>query len=383
MDTPRPLFSHEFAGGVLASSLPGGRAGASLRFTPDAVAARTADGEELRVPLASAEVSRAGASGRMWFFRDAAAGVTLFSEDPALAAALSAGAPPSLQAKVAEVLAKGRADAKRSASYWLGGLAAAALLVAGGVYGLRAMGRAAVQALPRSVDTKLGELALSSMDLGGPSDTDPVLVGAVEAIAARLTPHVQPAFKLELRVVRAETLNAFALPGGKVVVYTGLLRMAESPEEVAGVLAHELAHVTRRHGLERIAQSIGVVAGVQLLFGDVSGVLAVGSELLQAGTINGYGRAQEHEADMDAVSTLRAAHVDPAALARFFERLAAQQGDTPELLTWLATHPDLKQRVADVRARSKELGSVSSQPFALDYQAVRRHAGAVLDAPAP
>jgi beta-barrel assembly-enhancing protease len=251
------------------------------------------------------------------------------------------------------------------------------------VYGLRAMGRAAVQALPRSVDTKLGELALSSMDLGGPSDTDPVLVGAVEAIAARLTPHVQPAFKLELRVVRAETLNAFALPGGKVVVYTGLLRMAESPEEVAGVLAHELAHVTRRHGLERIAQSIGVVAGVQLLFGDVSGVLAVGSELLQAGTINGYGRAQEHEADMDAVSTLRAAHVDPAALARFFERLAAQQGDTPELLTWLATHPDLKQRVADVRARSKELGSVSSQPFALDYQAVRRHAGAVLDAPAP
>jgi predicted Zn-dependent protease len=232
-----------------------------------------------------------------------------------------------------------------------------------------------VQVLPQSIDEQLGALALEHMELGGPVSADETLQRAVRVAVARLERAQPGSFTFAPRVVESETVNAFALPGGPIVVFTGLLREAESPDQLAGVLAHEMAHVTRRHGLTRIAQSLGVVAAVQLLFGDVSGVMAVAVEVLHEGAVNSYSREQEHEADMDAVQRMRAAGLDAGALADFFELLAKKEGQLPSVLRWLGTHPDLAQRVRDVRAARG--AAVEHEPLNIDWPEVQRRAAKV------
>jgi predicted Zn-dependent protease len=375
------MSAPDFEGGVFATGIEGGRAGARVRVDYDATTATTSDGSVVSVPHGQCVVSVGGASGRMLFFKDRAGDRTIFSEDPALLRHVRAQPPRLLSDELARALGENDLQVRRSRTHWALALAALGVATLGAVYGVRGLGRRAVHALPLSVDTQLGELAASSMDMGGPASTDPVLVEAVQLIEKRLTPHAHAKLPFKLRVVQSDTVNAFALPGGTIVVLTGLLREAGSAEEVAGVLAHEMAHVTRRHGMERIAQSLGVVTAFQLMLGDVSGLVALGAELFQAGTINSYGREQEHEADMDGVDTLLAAGIDPEALAQFFQRLLSTHGDLPSVLAWLGTHPELEQRVKDVRARVKATKHGPFTPLALDFANVRRHAGAVLDAP--
>ncbi|HEX6245786.1 MAG TPA: M48 family metallopeptidase, partial [Polyangiales bacterium] len=223
---------------------------------------------------------------------------------------------------------------------------------------------------------QIGKLAVEHMDLGGATSHDKVLNEAVKTVLKRLNQAQPSEFRFDPRVVDSSTVNAFALPGGPIVVYTGLLRDARNADEFAGVLAHEMAHVNRRHGMQRIGQSVGVVALIQLLFGDVSGVMAVAVELMRAGTINSYGRADEREADMDAVARLRAAQLRPEALADFFERLRKESEDTIQLPAWLGTHPDLAERVRAVRLKAEQGGEIETKPFDLDWEEVRRHAGA-------
>ena len=79
-------------------------------------------------------------------------------------------------------------------------------------------------------------------------------------------------YKFEVTVVKSDVVNAFALPGGYVVVFTGLMKKAETGEEVAGVLGHELNHVLQRHGMERIVKNLGLIAVVSIILGDQQGL---------------------------------------------------------------------------------------------------------------
>lgn len=373
-------MQHEFSGGVFAGSIEGGRAGATVRLEGDAVVATTLDNAlTFRVPYRSCELDLGGASGRMWFCRvREPEAITIFSEDPKFLPALQEQARRELGEQIARFLAKSRAESKRHSVMWLSVLASVVLVGAAAFWGVKRAGQASVKVLPHSVDEQLGELAIENMDLQGTVLTDPVLKQGVDKIMARLAPKKIEGFTFQPRVVDASIVNAFALPGGPMVVYTGLMRAAENPEQLAGVLAHEMAHVTRRHGMQRIAQSLGVVAGIQLLFGDVSGIAAVAVEVLQQGAVNSYSREQEHEADMDAVKTMARAKIDPKALADFFALLDKREGNMPSIISWLGTHPDLKQRIADVRAAAAKAGSLEVEPLLSDWAEMQRHAGAQL-----
>jgi len=175
-------------------------------------------------------------------------------------------------------------------------------------------------------------------------------------------------------VVDAPIVNAFALPGGPIVVYTGLIGKAAGAEEVAGVIGHEMAHVTARHGLERIADSVGIVTAVQILVGDTQGLVAFGAELFTLASVNSYSRRQEMAADEEAIRMLHAAGIDPAGLARFFEVLDREQGDLPSAVSWISTHPQNQARIAQIRGRLAALGEPSYQPLAVDWAEVRRRA---------
>lgn len=364
-----------FEGGVFSAEVEGGRAGATLSLSHEAVLATTAEGLAFRLPYADCQLELGGASGKMYFCRAPDRSLTLFTEAHGFAVALQSRAPHGLGRALAQLEQARARRQKRALLLWLGLAAALLAMLVGGYLGVRHAGRAAVMVVPASVDAKLGELALDNMDLGGPLLDDPVLRKAVATIVARLSAAQRDkAFHYQVRIVDAPTVNAFALPGGFIVVYTGLLRTARGPEMLAGVLAHEMAHVSERHGLRRIAQSVGVIAAIQLLFGDLSGLAAVAVEALREGAINSYSRDQEREADAVGVETLALAHVDPRALAQFFALLDQTSRGSLGAVAWLGTHPELPERIATVeRLAARRL--VTAQPLAVDWDAVARHAG--------
>ena len=356
-----------FSGGVFSPALTGGRAGASLHLTDRAIEAETHDGHCFTLLADECEVSLGGASGRMWFCRERSGALTLYCEQRGFAQALRQ-ANPGLSQQVQQLLRGRRIRALRSLSWLTLALALLCGLLAASYLGLRAAGRAAVQALPADVDQEVGQLAIGSMDLGGPLVHDPRVTEPITLIVGRLAARVEPQFEFHAQVVDADVANAFALPGGEIVVYTGLLRRARRAEEVAAVIAHEMVYVTQRHGIQRIAQSIGIAATVQLFFGDVSGLSALASEMLRAGALTSYDRDQERAADRVGLRLLHRSGLPPLSMADLFSILEAEEPRIPEHLDWLSTHPNMQERIARVRQTAKALGPTTLQPLGIDYE---------------
>lgn len=173
---------------------------------------------------------------------------------------------------------------------------------------------------------------------------DPVATRALEAIANPLVDAAGPReFPWRFQLVADTTVNAFALPGGFVYVHAGLVRAAEDPAELAGVLGHEIAHATLRHGSEqaRKQQGLGTVITVVCLFtGFCDGGLAqlainVGASALTAR----FSRTDELEADSAGILYAARAGSDPRGVIRFFTRLRGERGNEPAILEFFSTHP--------------------------------------------
>jgi predicted Zn-dependent protease len=287
-------------------------------------------------------------------------------------------AVPALRPQVLAQQERARRARQRERMWRAVALLAIVLFVVAGYYGIRGASGLALHMLPVSVDQKLGDHAIEAIDLGGTRVHDETLRSGLDQIVQRLAQHARPAgFRFTVHVVDAETVNAFALPGGHMVVYTGLLRAAGDASEVAGVLGHEMAHVTRRHGMSGLVHALGVTAVISLVLGDVGGLSALAVEMLKTGTLTSYGRDQERDADREGVRMVHAAGIDPTGLARFFETLERKGSEVPGALSWLSSHPHSAERRASVEAHAKELGAVAPRPLALDWPALQRRAGSV------
>lgn len=214
------------------------------------------------------------------------------------------------------------------------------------------------EAIPRDLEYRFGARLVSGIAdaVGRKAGDSPAICGdsASDAGLGGLLGRLPPAAadgKIPLRVwaVRSKLANAVALPGGQIVVFSGLFDFVQSGDELAGVLAHEIGHVILRHPTRIAIEKATVSAFFGLFFGDVAGgtVLAgVGTALLG----NAYSRDMERAADDLGVAILRRSDLDPQALARFFERVSAKQGDAERLLGFLSSHPPSAERAAAIEA---------------------------------
>jgi len=198
-------------------------------------------------------------------------------------------------------------------------------------------------------------------------------VAAVNEITQRLAENIPDnPYIFDVSVVKSDVVNAFALPGGYVVVFTGLMMKAENGEEVAGVLSHELNHVLQRHGLNRTVKQIGLMAVVTIVLGDQQGLAGlmkrVGVELL---TLK-FGREQETEADITGMQLLYRAKIDPNGMIRFFKRLSEQDKERVEILS---THPMSEKRAAQLKAEVATLPKQQTEPFGFDWKTVQESLG--------
>lgn len=364
------LGQNQFHGGVFSKELPGGRASATITLDYSLIRAVTSGGDLFELRYDEVQLEMGGASGKMVFCRNADRSLTIFCEEKRFLAALEAQSSGMLRSELDQAVGKRKRERRRGRTlFWVVTLAILASLV-GAYFGIQRGARLAVRSLPFSIDEQIGQLSVGSLDAGVGEVRDPQVVAAIEQLVARLAPHSAIAgIDYKVRVVESPEMNAYALPGGYITVFTGLIAESKSPEEVAGVLAHEMAHVTMRHGLERIAGQLGIVVGVQVLLGDVSGLLALGVELGQFAAQNSYSRSQETEADLEGARMLHDAGIDPLAMARFFENLAEQEG--ANVPAWLSTHPDTRDRIERLRELAQSFPEKKYSTFEINWEEIK------------
>jgi predicted Zn-dependent protease len=144
-------------------------------------------------------------------------------------------------------------------------------------------------------------------------------------------------------------INAFAVPGGHVFVYTGLLKAAKSGAEVAGVMAHEIGHVTMRHGANQLMKASAVDVVNQVLFGDSSSVAGAVAQICENLLFLKFSREDEYQADSCSVAYTVAAQYNPYGSVHFFETLKAKYGGGMGPFEVVSTHPDTEKRITEVK----------------------------------
>ncbi|HMV56847.1 MAG TPA: M48 family metallopeptidase [Nitrospira sp.] len=169
----------------------------------------------------------------------------------------------------------------------------------------------------------------------------------VQTLAAT---HPDSPYRITLSVVDNPAINAFAAPGGHVVVLRGLLEQTGSAEQLAGVLAHELQHVYLRHSTRAILEQTAGTLLLTAVSGDLSGGLAWGLQGAQTMGSLHYSRTHEEEADVEGLRMMQAAHLDPTAMIAFYGTLQKSEQDHIEPPDFLSTHPDMSRRLATLLA---------------------------------
>lgn len=222
---------------------------------------------------------------------------------------------------------------------WIGLVAGAASMVALLAWGVPMASTAIARMVPVEVEQGLGQIFLAQIEEGKAICSNPYGLDTLDRLEKRLAAAL-PAQQHPIRVavVNNPMVNAVALPGGTILLFSGLLDQAESADEIAGVLAHEMAHVAKRHPLAAAIRSVGVASLATMMTGDVSALVASLGGMALSGH---YSRNDESAADDMAVDILHNAGISPLGLAAFFERLHQRGGELPE---FLSSHPELESR---------------------------------------
>jgi len=231
--------------------------------------------------------------------------------------------------------------------------ALAAVAVGAGLYvwGIPALADVAAARVPVSWEIALGEAAMAQLAPPAQRCHDPGRQRRLDEVADVLL-RTLPDSRYPFRVIVVDhpLVNAFAAPGGGVVVFRGLLERTGSAEELAGVLAHEMQHVLHRHATRAILRQASTGILLAALVGDVSGVMAFGIERARMLGDLRHSREAEHEADRDGLRMLQAAAVDPEGMLAFFRALQQVEGATPAAARYLSTHPAAGDRLQALAA---------------------------------
>jgi beta-barrel assembly-enhancing protease len=183
---------------------------------------------------------------------------------------------------------------------------------------------------------------------------NPALRAYVQTLALKLIGQADRERKLDWRwylIDDPNTINAFATPGGRIYIYTGLLLAAESEAEVLGVLGHEIGHVVARHSARQLVAAKGLETVAAMALGKSSGDVAqLAAGLAGKGAMLAYGRDMELEADQYGARFSSGAGYNPRGLATFFEKLKAKYGDTGPVLQMFSTHPSNSERISRILA---------------------------------
>jgi beta-barrel assembly-enhancing protease len=231
------------------------------------------------------------------------------------------------------------------------------------------MGSPADAVLSKNEENRFGRAIMAQIRLSGQVVEDPLINEYINEIGHRIAAQTNDGdHSFEFFVIDDSRINAFALPGGYIGVHSALLEATRNEDELAGVLAHEIAHVTQRHIARSIhaSQRQSLLSTALMLGALVAGVAGGDADVVQAGMAVAQGtaaqsqinftRSNESEADRIGIAALHDAGYDPHGMASFFEVISRLQPASPELRApeFLQTHPVTTARIAEARTRAQD-----------------------------
>ena len=230
---------------------------------------------------------------------------------------------------------------------WLGQLAVSAMV------------QSLVARLPASVERRIGDEAMKELQDEMFFIADSNRVAHLVALAGPLMNSIRGTTNFQYYIVEEDDPNAFALPGGHVIVTTGLLQMCDRPEQLLGVLAHEVAHLTQKHGVRKAVSAAGPFLILRVFLGGSGGgmsrLLSGASDLLIRSS---FSQEYETEADEEGWRVLVAARIDPRGMRESFEKLQSYEiarKYSVEMPQAFASHPALSKRIARLEMKWREL----------------------------
>ena len=314
-------FSGTFYDGKSANKYP-----VKLRLTAQQLELNFPDGHQIQWPYTALQLSRTNSTGPVRLERPTSnpdiIPEAIVIEDPRFLHEAQRVAPGALGNVWNQ-------PHKRSLRYMLVILALVVLpplIFAIWVYAIPAMTDAVADRIPTDWEEKMGKDYFKTLFRDSIKEPDPQVRKALDTISKRLLTAVpdQP-YHFKIHVHPSKMVNAMALPGGTIVVFQGLINATETPEELAGVLAHEFQHVLKRHSTRNIVRSEAINLFGLIISGNSDSMTNV---ILQAGSVLEhlrYSRQLESQADAEGMKMMLATHVDPKGMIRVFEKLEEEQ----------------------------------------------------------
>lgn len=231
-------------------------------------------------------------------------------------------------------------------------------------------------AFPESSDVELGSQAALQFEdasmAGGPvidSAQNPAAYQYLRGVVNRILDGGQvqhkDIFAWRIRIIRNDKIqNAVCLPGGFIYVYSGLIKYLDSEDQMAGVLAHEIAHADLRHGTEQLTKQYGIGLLISVATGGNPDMI---TQIVGNLVSLGFSRHDEAEADQKSVDYLYATAYDARGTARFFEKLIKEENRGGEPPEFISTHPNSEHRVKKITDYWKQKGGKEGQTFAAEY----------------
>ena len=371
----------QFEGGGFHESLPEGRTAGTLEVSPVSVKFVSNTGT-VEMPVSGLQMELGGSANRMLFLKHPKQpDWTFFTTDHALMEhpvfardARMAGARSSVR--------RSKWMSRASALTFLGIVVAIAL---GLWWAKDPMAAAVAQKIPVEMEQKIGDAAFSAHAPANKLVTEEAILEDFKKLSDPLIEAVESErYTFEFHILEDTTLNAFALPGGKMAIHTGLILKAESAEEVLGVMAHEMAHVELQHSMRNLVEMVGLYGIISAVLGDVSGIAAIlvnnAPYLMQMK----FSRDHEREADAMGFQYMMKANINPRGMVAFFEKIQKEHDEAgaPDMdgaLSMLSTHPATKERITSLNALIKnEAGSGPYRIIDLDFEAFQEKIEALL-----
>ncbi len=229
-------------------------------------------------------------------------------------------------------------------------LAAVLAIAATGViyrWGIPGLALVATPYVPVAWEQQLGEEVVAHLAPEKARCSDPYRKQILESLLGKLSATVpnNPYRTIHVHIVDEPIVNAFAAPGGSVVVFRGLLEKTETPEQLAGVLAHELQHIYKRHSTRMILEQTSTSLLIAAVSGDLTGAAAIALDTAQTLGALRYSREHETEADTEGLRMMIAAGMNPSGMIEFFTIMG--KGDHGDTSVWryISTHPTHEDRV--------------------------------------
>jgi predicted Zn-dependent protease len=201
-----------------------------------------------------------------------------------------------------------------------------------------------------AAETRLGDIVWKSIERRADIVRNPAITVPLDSIRLRLCKAAEMReCPVRVYAVREKEVNAFALPGGRILVTTALLAEVRNESELAGVMAHELAHVQLRHVMNKLVKDIGLAIIVSTTAGS-----EVVNQVIHSLSSTAYDRRLESAADLYGVDLLMDSHINPQPFAELTYRLGQRIDDPNGELRWLSTHPSSEERALAIVERTKD-----------------------------